>query len=51
MHLSEYRQEIADDGEMLVNTTDELIELAMAQQVALDKYALERAKLGMQGKL
>ena len=51
VHLSEYRQEIADDGEMLVNTTDELIELAMAQQVALDKYALERAKLGMQGKL
>ena len=51
VHLSEYRQEIADDGEMLVNTTDELIELAMAQQVALDKYAVERTKLGVQGKL
>ena len=40
VHLSEYRREIAANGEMLVNTTDELIDLAMAQQVALDKYAL-----------
>ena len=51
VHLREYRQEIADAGEMMVNTTDDLIDLPMAQQAALDRYAVERAKRGVQGEL
>ena len=51
VHLREYRQEIADAGEMLVNTTDELIDLSMAYQKVLDYYAMEKAKRGMQGRL
>ncbi len=51
VHLREYRQEIADAGEMMVNTMDELVDLPMAQQAALDRYAVERAKRGVQGKL
>ena len=39
VHLREYRQEIADAGEMLVNTTDELIDLSMAYEAALVRYA------------
>lgn len=34
IHMSDYRKEIADDGEMLVNTTDELIDLSMAYEPA-----------------
>ena len=39
VHLREYRQEIADAGEMLVNTTDELIDLSMAYEAALVRHA------------
>ena len=39
--LDEYRQEIADAGEMLVNTTADLVNLAEAYQKALDRYAQE----------
>ena len=39
VHLREYRQEIADAGEMLVNTKDELIDLSMAYEAALVRYA------------
>ena len=46
IHLSDYRKEIADAGEMLVNTIDELIDLPMAYQKALDYYAMRRAKRG-----
>ena len=46
VHLSDYRKDIADAGEMLVNTVDELIDLPMAYQKALDYYAMEKAKRG-----
>lgn len=46
IHMRDYRKEIADDGEMLVNTTDELIDLSMAYEPALDRFALERYKHG-----
>ncbi len=39
--LDEYRQEIADAGEMLVATTADLVNLAEAYQKALDRYAQE----------
>ena len=39
--LDEYRQEIADAGEMLVDTTADLVNLAEAYQKALDRYAQE----------
>ena len=51
VHLREYRQEIADDGEMMVNTTDDLIDLSWAFDRALELYYEERAKRGVQGKL
>ena len=44
--MSDYRKEIADDGEMLVNTTDELIDLSMPYDVALERFTLERYKHG-----
>ena len=43
VHLAEYRQEIANAGEMLVDTTADLINLAWAQQQAVDYYANARA--------
>lgn len=46
IHMSDYRKEIADDGEMLVNTTDELIDLSMAYDATLERFALERYKHG-----
>ena len=46
IHMSDYRKEIAGDGEMLVNTTDELIDLSMAYHAALERFALERYKHG-----
>ena len=46
IHMSDYRKEIADDGEMLVNSTDEMIDLSMAYEPALDRFALERYKHG-----
>ena len=48
VYLREYREEIADAGEMLVNTTDELVDLSMAYEAALEKYSAERAKRGLQ---
>ncbi len=51
IYLREYREEIADAGEMLVNTTDELIDLSMAYEAALEKHSAERAKRRVQGKL
>ena len=38
VHLSDYRAEIADAGEMMVNTTSELIDLAQAQHEAMQMY-------------
>ena len=49
VHLREYRQEIADAGEMMVNTTDDLINLSWAADAALERHAVERAKRGCRG--
>ena len=38
VHLADYRTEIADTGEMMVNTTGELIDLAEAQHKAMQMY-------------
>ncbi len=46
VHLAEYRAEIADAGEMLADTTADLINLAWAQQQAVDYYALVKARTG-----
>ncbi len=51
IYLREYREEIADAGEMLVNTTDELVDLSMAYEAALNRHSVESAKRGVQGKL
>ena len=48
VHLREYRQEIADAGEMLVNTTDDLIDLSVAYEAALARHAQEVVKRGQQ---
>ena len=48
VHLAEYREEIAHAGEMMVNSSNELIHLAWAAQQALDYYALARSKSGHQ---
>ena len=39
VHLDDYRKEIADAGEMMVNSTSELINLPYAFQKALELYA------------
>ena len=39
VHLDDYRKEIADAGEMMVNSTSELINLPYAFQKALEIYA------------
>ncbi len=44
IYLREYREEIADAGEMLVNTTDELVDLSMAYEAALNRYSVEMYK-------
>ena len=38
IHMSDYRKEIAGDGEMFVNTTDELVDLSMAYEPAMERY-------------
>ena len=43
VHLEDYRAEIADAGEMLVDTTSELIDLAWAYDQALQYYTLKTA--------
>ncbi len=48
--LADYRQEIADAGEMMVNTTDELVDLSMAYEAALNRHSVESAKRGVRGK-
>ena len=45
VHLEDYRAEIADAGEMLVDTTGELIDLAWAYEQALGYYAEKAAGL------
>ena len=37
-YLADYRTEIADAGEMMVNTTSELINLAEARHEAMQMY-------------
>ncbi len=44
VHLAEYREEIANAGEMLVDSTAALINLAWAEQQAVDYYAAARAR-------
>ena len=44
IHLSDYRKEIADAGGLLVNTTDELIDLSAAYEAAQERFALEKSK-------
>ena len=44
VHLAEYREEIANAGEMLVDTTADLINLPWAEQQAVDYYAAARAR-------
>ncbi len=45
--LADYRQEIADAGEMMVNTTDDLINLSWAADRALARHVQEAAKHGV----
>ena len=45
VHLEDYRAEIADAGEMLVDTMGELIDLAWAYEQALGFYAVRTAGL------
>ena len=47
VHLEDYRLEIADAGEMMVNTTAELIDLAEAHHQALQIYAQAYAALNL----
>lgn len=44
IHLSEYWDEIADAGEMMVDSMTDLINLAWAEQQAHDNYAEERMR-------
>ena len=48
IHLSEYREQLAMAGEMLVETTGDLIDLAEAQQHSYDLYADARMRLNPQ---
>lgn len=48
VHLADYRTEIADQGEMMVNTTNELINLAEAHHKAMQMYGQAyAARLGV----
>ena len=51
VHLDDYRAEIADAGEMLVDTTGELIDLAWAYEQALGFYNIKTSPLFHQGQL
>ena len=46
VHLAEYRQEIADAGELMVDHIGELIDLTWAGDQALEIYALARLRQG-----
>ena len=48
VHLADYRQEIADAGEMMVDNVADLVNLAWAEQQAMDYYAVSRTRLGIQ---
>ena len=48
VHLDDYRAEIAAAGELLVKSTDELVNLAWAQTQVMDYWAKERAKYPFQ---
>ena len=48
VHLAEYRQEIADAGEMMVDSINDLVNLAWAEQQAMDYYAVARMRSGTQ---
>ena len=45
IYLRDYRQEIADAGELCVDGIDSLVDLAAAAQFALDEYAAARMRL------
>ena len=47
-HLADYRQEIANAGEMMVDQLSELVNLAWAQQQAVDFSAIARMRSGIQ---
>lgn len=49
IHLADYRVEIADAGEMMVNTTSELIDLAEAHHEAMQIYARAHLARGATG--
>ena len=51
VHLAEYRQEIADADELMVNSLSELVSLPKAYQQAMDYYVLARVKSGIQPNL
>ena len=44
VHLSDYHKQIADAGEMMVDTMDDLIDLSQAYQSALDIYTRESVR-------
>ena len=46
IHLSDYRKEIADDGGLLVNTVDDLIDLPTAYEAALERFTLVKSERG-----
>ena len=51
VHLAEYRQEIADAGELMVDHTGELIDLDRAVEWALEIYTQARIRQGAQAAL
>ena len=50
VHLEDYRKEIADAGERLVDTTRELIDLAWAYDQALGFYTMKTAPMFYRGR-
>lgn len=48
VHLDDYRQEIAAAGELLVDSTTDLVNLAWARDQVMDFWAIERMKHPMQ---
>ena len=48
VHLGDYREEIATAGELLVDSLDDLVNLAEAEEQVMMFWALERAKHPMQ---
>ena len=48
VHLADYREEIAADGELLVDSIGDLVHLPWAQQQVMDFWAVERGKIPTQ---